>query len=162
MSGIYRKLKKLIGDKSNQLLSHYGFKRYLRNTGWMFFGQMFSLLASFFVGAWLARYLGPENYGILNYAFAFAGLFAFIASLGLDSILIRELVAHPEKRDELLGTTFRLKIIGGVISFFLVLIGISLFQISPFIKLLAILFSISFILQAINVISSYLGVEISR
>ena len=47
MSGIYSKFKKLIGDKSNQLLSHYGFRRYLKNTGWMFFGQMFSLLASF-------------------------------------------------------------------------------------------------------------------
>ncbi|MFA6995441.1 MAG: flippase [Patescibacteria group bacterium] len=156
----FKFIEKLVPEKYRWILSHGGFKRYLANTGWMFFGQMFSLLVSFFIGAWLARYLGPENYGVLSYAIAFVGLFIFISSLGIDGILSRELVRFPEKRDELLGTAFRLKLIGSLIAFFLVVISALLFQASPLIKLLIILFSFSFILQTINVISTYFQAEV--
>lgn len=157
---IFTKIKRITPEKWHWILDHAGFKRYFSNTGWMFFGQMFSLLVSFFIGAWIARYLGPANYGILSYALAFAGLFAFIASLGIDGILVRELVTNPEKRDELLGTAFRLKLMGGAIAFALAILSACLFKVSPLVRLLIILFSASFILQAINVISSYFQAEV--
>src|SRR5574344_2906955 len=102
----FKTIEKITPSKYRWILNHDGFKRYFANIGWMFFGQMFSLLVSFFIGAWLARYLGPENYGIFNYAIAFAGLFVFVAPLGVDAILNRDLVAHPEQRDKLMGTAF--------------------------------------------------------
>ena len=157
---IFLKLERFVPTKYRWILNHDGFKRYFANTGWMFAGQMFSLLVSFFIGAWLARYLGPENYGVLSYALAFVGLFGFIASLGVDGILNRELVKFPEKRDELLGTAFRLKLIGGFIAFALAVISTFIFQTSPLIKLLIILFSFTFVLQAINVISIYFQAEV--
>lgn len=157
---MFLKLERFMPVKLRWVLSHDGFKRYFVNTGWMFGGQMFSLVVSFFVGAWLARYLGPENYGVLSYAVAFVGLFGFVASLGVDGILIRELVAHPEKRDQLMGTTFRLKIIGGVITVLLVTISTILIKVPSLIRLIIILFSFSFILQAINVIFSYFQSEV--
>lgn len=147
-------------EKWRPLLSHEGFKRYFLNTGWMMSGQLFSLLASFFIGAWIARYLGPENYGLLNYALAFAGLFGFIATLGVDSILNRELVKFPERRDELLGTAFRLKLIGGFIAFFLAVIGAVVSSASPLLRLLIILFAASYILQSLNVINLYFQAEV--
>lgn len=157
---IFSKIERFVPAKWRWVLSHEGFKRYFANTGWMFGGQMFSLVVAFFVGAWLARYLGPENYGVLSYAIAFVGLFGFIASLGVDGILSRELVKFPEKRDELLGTTFRLKLIGGTAAFLLAVLGAILIKTSPVIKLLIILFAFSFILQAINVISIYFQAEV--
>lgn len=157
---IFKFIERFVPEKYKWVLSHGGFKRYFANTGWMFFGQMFSLLVSFFIGAWLARYLGPENYGVLNYAIAFVGLFGFIASLGVDSVLNRELVKFPEKRDELLGTAFRLKLIGGFIAFSLAVISAFLFATTPLIKFLIIIFSFSLILQAINVISIYFQAEV--
>jgi O-antigen/teichoic acid export membrane protein len=75
------------------------------------------MLAGFFVGVWVARYLVPENYGILSYSLAFVALFQGIAKLGLDGIVVRELVKFPEKRDEFLGTSFWLKFIESVITF---------------------------------------------
>jgi len=147
-------------EKWRQFLSHEGFKRYFVNTGWMFVGQIFSLATSFFIGAWIARYLGPENYGILNYALAFAGLFGFIATLGVDSILNRELVKFPERRDELLGTAFRLKLIGGLIAFCLAVIGAIILFDNYLLRLLIILFAVSYILQSLNVISSYFQAEV--
>ena len=157
---IFLKLERFVPAKYRWVLNHDGFKRYFANTGWMFFGQMFSLLVSFFITAWLARYLGPENYGVVSYSIAFAMLFGFIAPLGIDGILSRELVKYPEKRDELLGTSFRLKLIGGLLAFFLAVASAILFQTSPLIKLLIILFSFSFIFQAINVIGTYFQAEV--
>lgn len=148
-------IKKIIPDKWLWIFKHNGFRRYFINTGWMFLGQVFSLSVSFFIGVWIARYLGPENYGILNYATAFVGLFGFIASLGIDAILNRELIKTPEKRDLLLGTAFRLKVIGGIAALILAIISILMSQTTLLIQFLVIIFSFNFILQAINVISIY-------
>lgn len=153
-------IKKIIPEKWLDALRHQGFKRYFANTGWMFGGQIISLLASFFIGTWLARYLGPEYYGLLNYSMAFVGLFGFIAALGVDGILNRELVKFPEQRDKLLGTAFRLKIIGGLTAS-LITIGAAFCLVAdPLARLLIILFSLSLILQALNVISSYFQAEV--
>jgi O-antigen/teichoic acid export membrane protein len=157
---ILAKIEKFLPEKWRWVLNHEGFKRYFANTGWMFGGQIFSLLIAFFISAWLARYLGPENYGVLNYAVAFAGLFSFIASLGVDGILNRELVKFPEKRDELLGTAFRLKLIGGSVAFLFVVLSVAIFKISPLLKFLIIFYAFSFILQALNVISIYFQAEV--
>jgi len=121
----------------------------------MFFGQMFSLLVSFFIGAWLARYLGPENYGVFNYAIAFVGLFSFIAPLGVDAILSRDLVAHPEKRNELMGTAFGLKMIGGILAFLLASITAYFLETSYLVKIIVILFSLSFLVYPFNVIYTF-------
>ena len=70
----------------------------------------------------MIRYLGPANFGLLSYAISFAGIFAAISTLGLDSIIVRELVNNPAKRDELLGSTFYLKLFGAVLSIIFILL----------------------------------------
>lgn len=67
------------------------------------------MVVGLFVGVWVARYLGPDKFGLLSYAGSFVGLFTAIATLGLDGIVVRELVKHPQKENELLGTAFYLK-----------------------------------------------------
>lgn len=62
------------------------------------------------VGLWVARYLGPEQFGAWNYAIAFAAFFGAFAGLGLDNIVVRNLVREPDRRDEFLGTAFWLKL----------------------------------------------------
>lgn len=99
------------------LTSHSGFRRYGANTAWMFSEQILRMIAGLLVGIWVARYLGPEQFGIFSYALAFTALFAGIAKLGLDGIIVRDLVNDPTKRDIYLGTAFWLKIIGAFLSF---------------------------------------------
>lgn len=89
--------------------------RYFKNTSWMMAEQLLRILASLFVGIWVARYLGPEQFGLFSYVLAFTAIFGGIAKLGLDGLMVRELVNHPEKRDIYLGTAFWLKIIGAFI-----------------------------------------------
>ena len=66
-----------------------------------------------FVGAWIARYLGPEKQGILDYARSFVALFGAFATLGIKTIIIRDLVKEPSAKEEILGTAFLLQMLGG-------------------------------------------------
>lgn len=76
----------------------------------MFAEQMLRMVAGLLVGIWVARYLGPAQFGVFNYALAFAALFSVITKLGLDNIVVRDLVRIPNQRDQYLGTAFWLKL----------------------------------------------------
>jgi len=89
--------------------------RYFKNTSWLFAEKILRMVVGLFVGIWAARYLGPEQFGLFSYAQAFVGLFAAIAGLGLDGIIVRELVKNPSKQAVLLGTAFYLKLIGALL-----------------------------------------------
>lgn len=82
----------------------------------MFGEQVLRILAGLFVGIYVARYLGPEQFGVYSYAAAFVALFGAIAKLGLDGIVVRDLVSHPDQRDMYLGTAFWLKQIGALLT----------------------------------------------
>jgi O-antigen/teichoic acid export membrane protein len=76
--------------------------------------QVLRMVAGLLVGIWVARYLGPSQFGVFSYAVAFSALFSNIAKLGLDSIVVRDLVRDPGSRDRYLGTAFWLKLAGAV------------------------------------------------
>ncbi|MCS7232463.1 MAG: oligosaccharide flippase family protein [Elusimicrobiota bacterium] len=66
-------------------------QRVLDNIGWLTFDKIFRLGVGLFVMGWIARYLGPEQFGLWNYAIAFTSLFTAFATLGLDGIVVREI-----------------------------------------------------------------------
>lgn len=90
----------------------------------MFSEQVLRIIAGLFVGIYVARYLGPEQFGVYSYALAFVALFGAIAKVGLDGIVVRDLVNHPEKRDVYLGTAFWLKLVGALLSLGLLAIAV--------------------------------------
>ncbi len=99
----------------NNILNHTGFRRYFVNTSWMMGEQLIRMIAGLFVGIWVARYLGPEQFGLFSYILAFTALFGGIAKLGLDGIIVHEIVNKPHLRDVCLGTAFWLKVAGSVV-----------------------------------------------
>lgn len=94
---------------------HY-LQNVVSNTGWQFTDNILRMSVGLFVGVWLARYLGPQQFGMFSYAIAFVALFSPLASLGLDDIVVRNLVRDPAEKDETLGTAFVLKLAGGALS----------------------------------------------
>lgn len=84
------------------------------NIGWLSIDRILRLGVGVFISVWVARYLGPEQFGLWNYAIAFVSLFSTFATLGLDSIVVRDLIRDPCSKEETLGTAFVLKLIGGV------------------------------------------------
>jgi PST family polysaccharide transporter len=64
----------------------------------------------------------------LNYAIAFVALFSALSSLGLDSIVVRELVQSKASKPYILGTTFILRLVGSLLSLMGAVIGIVLLR----------------------------------
>lgn len=110
---------------------------------------------AFLVGIYIARYLGPGQYGLLSYAISFAGLFSSFANLGMDQIVVRELVKYPEKRDVILGTVFRLRIIGSFVAIFLVTITAYLIREPSYNLLLIVIISSATIFQSLGVVELF-------
>lgn len=109
-------LRKLKIQNLSQLKSQTKLRQILSNTGWLFGDRILRMGAGLLVGVWVARYLGTDQYGLFNYAMAFISLFTPIFTLGLDDIVIRQLVKESSDKQEILGTTFGLKLIGGIVS----------------------------------------------
>jgi O-antigen/teichoic acid export membrane protein len=108
----------------NRLEGRHSLQKVIGNTGWLFFDNIIRMGVGFFVNAWIIRYLGPERLGILSYAIAFAALYAPIAQLGLDAVVVRDIVNNPSRRGEILGSAFVLKLAGAAIAIALTLASI--------------------------------------
>lgn len=99
------------GDSTNKAALLNIFK----NFNWLALENIFRTGLSLFVLAWVARYLGPEQFGEFNYAFAFATLFSILSTLGLDPIVVKRIVTEKEKANSLLGSALFLRVIGSVV-----------------------------------------------
>ena len=86
------------------------------NTSWVIAQHVVQMLVSLVVGSLSARYLGPANYGSINYAASFVSLFSSITSLGMDGVIIKKMVDHPEREGEYLGSCLGFRMISGLFS----------------------------------------------
>lgn len=99
-----------------------GLAQALGNLGWLFFDKIFRMGVGLVVGLWLARYLGPEDFGQLSYATTFVGLFYPLAELGLASIVVREVVRQKQSAPGILATAFLMQAAGAALALSLILI----------------------------------------
>lgn len=83
---------------------------------WLLAEQITQLIASLVVGVALARYLGPTDFGLLNFVLAMVALVVPFAGLGLNHILTKDLVTRPEIEGALLGTVAALTLSGGILA----------------------------------------------
>jgi len=90
------------------------FSKYLKNTGWLFLARVGSLGIKILAGIAVANYLGKTANGMLNYPLVFVTFFLAAAALGLDGFVTRELLSEPEKKNKLLGTAFRMRLLAGI------------------------------------------------
>lgn len=128
-----------------------GFKKILSNTGFLFGERVFNMGLSLFVGIWVARYLGAEKFGLLQYVFSLIGLVTAIASVGTTQIVIRDLVqGSGEKEGKILGTSFVLMLIAGFITA-IGIIGVGFWlNDEVFTRWLIVIASVNLVLQAFN------------
>jgi O-antigen/teichoic acid export membrane protein len=106
-------LKRL--SKINQKLSPEILK-IITNIGWLTAERVLGMIVNFFVVIYVVRYLGSENFGKLSYCLSFVGLFEAIAKLGLDDIVVRNLVRDKDNAYSILGSSFVLKLLGSLVA----------------------------------------------
>lgn len=118
------------------------------NAGWIIGGKVFNKALAFVVGILSARYLGPGNYGLINYAAAYTAFFASLCTLGINSVLVKELIDYPEKEGETLGTTLVMRAASSMLSAVMI-ICITLFadRDEPLTILVVALYSVGMIFQ---------------
>lgn len=132
--------------------SHAGFRRYLGNAGWLFGARVLTLAISFLATLYIARNLGPESYGQLSYALSFIALFGFIASLGIDGILYRDLIRFPQRKEALLGTALSIKIAAGAAAAATAIALSRTFAVDDVSSILILILAGTFVLNAFQII----------
>lgn len=93
------------------------------NAAWIIVCRVFQAVLNLVISMMTARYFGPSNYGLINYAAAIVAFFVPIMQLGLRSTLVQEYLNKPDNEGVVLGTSTVLN----VLSSFLCIIGVAAF-----------------------------------
>ena len=96
----------LISHIRSRLAGRETLQKIVANSGWLVADNILRMGLGLIVAALTARYLGPEQFGIFNYAVAFVAIFSSIATLGLESIVVRDIVLDPACTAVTLGSAF--------------------------------------------------------
>lgn len=93
-----------------------GKKRFFGNIIWLLGGKIVNMILQFVVSLATARYLGPSNFGTINYVAAFVSFFSSIASLGLSIIVIKEIAKGQSNDNEIIWTSIWLRLGTAILS----------------------------------------------
>lgn len=87
-----------------------------KNTSWLIGAKVYQIAVNLIVSVLTARYLGPGNYGLVGYAASLAALFTSFCTLGLNSILVNELIRNRETEGAILGSAIGLRLLSSGLS----------------------------------------------
>jgi polysaccharide transporter, PST family len=136
-------------------------RKIITNMGWLVSERILRVAVSLFVVAWMARYLGTDEFGTLNYAISLIAIFGNMAEMGLTHFVMRDVVNEPANRYEIMGTAFFLRSISGITSFVLI-IGM-IFWLrpdDPSIRTVVIIMSSSLLFQNFSIIDSWFSSQV--
>ena len=130
----------------------------LANTAYLGVARIAQLFVSFTIGVSVARYLGPAGAGALAYAVSFVALFSSIATLGLDTIVIRDLAANEPGSvvsEEILSSAFLLRAVASAATIVIIVVASFLADRDDRTRLLVVIVASGIIFQPLSVIDLY-------
>lgn len=130
-------------------------KKIISNVTWSLGGKIVNMASALFVGILVARYLGPENYGIMNYVISYVAIFSVFATFGLDNIEIRELSRQGDKRDTIMGTCFSLRILFAVIAYLGIVVSLLLYRTDSFSSVMILAYGLTLFTSTGNILRNY-------
>ncbi len=130
-------------------------RKIISNVYWAVLGKVVNIFSSLLVGILIARYLGPEKYGLMNYVISFVTLFNVLSNFGFDNIEIRELAKGSFIIEKLLGTAFALRLILTFITCLIITVVTLIFETDKSTIGLIIIYSSSLIFGSFNIIRNY-------
>ena len=125
-------------------------KKVIANIIWALIGKIVSLTGALLVGILVARYLGPENYGIMNYVISYVAIFSVISYFGLDDIEIRELSKDNSNKNQILGTCFCIRITFASVAFLLIIATLYIYQANRFTTYMILIYSSTLFFECFN------------
>jgi O-antigen/teichoic acid export membrane protein len=146
---MHRSIPPVIKKRLDPIVQAPGFN----NTLWLFSDRLLRMGVGLVVGVWIARYLGPEGYGLLSFAGSYVMLFSALALFGLEALVVRELVSDGDQRGTILGTTFLIRLASGGLAYLLAVVTIMVLRPGDSLALLLVaLLGSSLLFQSAEVI----------
>lgn len=90
-------------------------KTVAKNAFWIIGCRVIQAALNLIIAMISARYLGPSNYGLINYAASVVAFVVPIMYLGINNILVQELLSQPKKEGEILGTSITLSFLSAIL-----------------------------------------------
>ncbi len=130
-------------------------KKFKINLSWLLFDKLFRASANIFLIVFLARNLGPDNFGILNYLLAILFLFVTISSLGVNPILVNQVVNKTKNNIKNTINAYYLRFFISLISYFLFLLIVNFLNKNIIYNNFALILGIGILLKSCEVLFSY-------
>jgi len=125
----------------------------VNNAKWIIICKIGKSLLQMVIGMLSARYLGPDNYGLINYARSVVAFAVPLMQLGLNATIVRELIDAPEKEGEIMGTSLVMELVSSVFCIMLVCGFVAAAEPNePQTLLVCFLYSLSLAFQAIELV----------
>ncbi len=136
--------------------------KYLKNIAWLFSDTLMRMLSGFVIGVLIARYMGVSNFGLYNYILAVFSVFISLSSLGMNGVVVKELVDSNQK-SEILGSALFLQRIGAFSASILLIIWAVFFNKDKPSDFLVVFFLIlpTLLIQSSNVYKYWFEYKIS-
>lgn len=138
-----------------KLIEHPGVRKYTSNTGWLFATQGVRLGVGFLVGIWVARYLGPQDFGYYNYVTSYAYIFLAFAAFGTTEEIVKEIANGDKDEQSIMSSAFYLRLFAGLCAIITFNLLAFLLNENEEIKKFFLIVSITFIIQPFEVIDLF-------
>lgn len=136
-------------------------QKVIDNLAWLFVDSLLRMGVSLFVGVWIARYLGPVQFGQYSFALAFVTIFSVVGALAVDANVVRDIVKEPLAKNEILGTATFLKFLGGLLAAALCMVVIIVLRPEDAVmKWLVIILAAGIMFQAMETIALWFQAQV--
>lgn len=125
------------------------------NVMWALTGKIVNMCGALLVGILVARYLGPDKYGLMNYVISYVSIFTVISTFGLENIEIRELSKNPQRKDYILGTCLAMRFAFSCLALLLVILSLIIHQADRFTTVMILLYTSTLFTGCFNVVRNY-------
>lgn len=85
------------------------------SASWYLSEKLVRLVGAFVIAAWMARYLGPLQYGNFSFSLSLVTVLGFLGSWGVESLVIRDIVQYPQRAGQVVATYFLMRLTGALV-----------------------------------------------
>lgn len=135
-----------------------GFQKYFRNMGWMFVARIFTLFINLLVSIYIAKQLGPEQYGTFSFIISFVSIAGFTL-FSIDSLVMKKLHEDKKNTEKILGSALVIKLINSLFTMAAATFLGLLFANTPTTTLMIFVYSTFTIFQSLTVIDFYFKIN---
>lgn len=125
-------------------------QRITKNVFSLSIAQIVSIFLGLLYTMLMARYLGAEGFGILNFALAYTGVLSIFSEMGFSQVIVREVARDKSLAEKYISNAILLKLILSVPTMFLIIEGVNLFDNSYNNEKIVIIIGVSMIIGTFN------------